>query len=150
MTTSNTAGRPAIRLAGPLSALAAALALLTSAGCSPKAPTLSPIRGQVLVDGKPIVEAVIVLHPAKGDEPGGKKLEARSDAEGRFAIAEGLPPGQYDLTVQWLASRFDGERSVRDGHNLLPERYADPKTSQLHYTVVEGNNEIPPLQLIGE
>jgi len=124
-----------------------AAVLLAAPGCGSKAPSVAPVRGQVLLEGKPIDDATIVLHPVSAGGPASAKLEAHSDPQGKFQL-EQVPAGDYQLTVEWRASRFDGERSVRDGHNLLPDRYGNPAESGLKYTVVAGENEIPPLALV--
>jgi hypothetical protein len=36
---------------------------------------------------------------------------------------------------------------VRVGPNLLPPKYGNPKTSDLHIRVAEGSNQLQPIQL---
>jgi len=150
MTTSILAAPWGFRVARGCVALAVIIALPALSGCTPKASPPAPVHGQVLLDDQPVAEAVVVLYPAQATGPDAKNYEAHCDAEGRFKIADGVPPGDYQISVVQRANRFDGERSIRDGRNMLAERYSDPKTSELKYKVVEGENEIPPLKLIGE
>jgi hypothetical protein len=40
-----------------------------------------------------------------------------------------------------------GEEVVRNGPNVLPPRFAKPDSSGLKFTVSEGDNEIPPIEI---
>ena len=43
--------------------------------------------------------------------------------------------------------REDGDEVVREGRNLLPDKYRRPKTSGFEFTVRAGDNEVPVLDL---
>ena len=112
----------------------------------------APVHGQVLMAGKPLVEAMVVFHPLDARAAGAPKPVAYSDAEGRFALTtlqtgDGAPPGRYVVTVELRAARQIGEEMVRDGRNLLPPQYADPQRTPLKYDVATGANELPAIQI---
>jgi hypothetical protein len=123
-----------------------ALALV---GCGEAGPVCHPVRGQVVQNGRPLAEAMVVLHPANEGEVSQRPI-AYADAEGEFAVTtlksgDGAPAGRYHITVELRAPRLAGEETIRDGKNLLPARFSDPATSGLSYEVKPGDNLIPPI-----
>lgn len=137
----------AVRGAGVL------LACAMLAGCCSDMgwPKRYPVTGQVLVDGKPAVRAVVTFHPA-GPHPDGKTYAPSTftDDDGRFRLTtfeagDGAPPGDYTVTVVASYIFKDGQDiPVKD---LLKGRYADPKSSQLKITVREEDNALAPFDL---
>lgn len=106
-----------------------------------------PARGLVFCDGKPLAQAAIRLHPIadKGDFP---KPQALSQQDGSFALGtykkdDGVPPGEYRVTVHWFEKLANEEE--RRPRNLLPIRYTRPETSGLTVRIGEGENALPPL-----
>lgn len=120
-----------------------ALALAGAVGCGgPKAAdgsALVPTRGQVVSGGKPAAGAVLVFHPVRG---AGATLPPRAKAgpDGRFAVAsadggDGLPEGEYAVTVEW---RIGSGENGDDGRSLVADRYARPATTPLKAAVRRG------------
>jgi hypothetical protein len=134
-----------------LSCLFAGL-LLAGCGGGPKAPACAPVQGSVKYKSKPLAEAIVVLHRIGGDVEGNQKPMATTDASGNFTLTtfhqnDGAPPGEYAITVELRAPQMAGEEMTRSGPNLLPPRYARPETSPVKYTVVEGDNVIPVIEI---
>ena len=105
-----------------------------------------------MLDGKPLAEAIVVMHPVSGDVEGGQKPLATTDAGGRFSMTtffsgDGAPPGDYAVTIELRAHRMLGEELVRDGPNLLPSRYARPDTSGFRCQVTDSEIELPTIAL---
>jgi hypothetical protein len=103
------------------------------------------------LDGKPLAEAMIVFHPAAAT-PGAAQPIAYSGPQGQFVLTtrdqnDGAIAGEYAITVELRAPRLVGDETIRDGKNVLPVKYARPETSGLRYTVVEGENTVPPIEL---
>lgn len=124
-------------------------------GCSQsKGPVCLPVSGKVSYKGKPLAEAMVVLHPLDGSVEGDHKPIARSAADGTFSLTtfkdnDGAPPGQYGITVELRAPQTIGEEVVRNGAHLLPVKYSKPETSGLKFAVeLQGSNEIPPINLL--
>jgi hypothetical protein len=124
------------------------------AGCSstPKGPICYPVRGKVTSKGRPLPEAMIVLHRIGGDVEGNQKPLAYSGISGNFSFTtfkqnDGAPPGEYAITVELQGLQTGGEEPVRSGPNILPPKYAKPGTSGLKCTIVEGENQIPPIEI---
>jgi hypothetical protein len=120
---------------------------LIGCGQSKKVPTY-PVAGKVLLGGKPLAHAIVVLHP-DGGEPNADRPRATTDSDGSFTIQttdgqDGAPAGTYRITVeQWLASK----RTDEGPSNRLPAKYAKPESSGLTATIVPGPNELQPIVL---
>jgi hypothetical protein len=131
----------------------AAVTLL--AGCGgPSGPVCAPVTGRVSFQGKPLAEAMVVLHRIGGDVQGNQKPMAYTDTDGAFALTtfshnDGAPPGDYAITIELRTPKLVGEETVRDGPNLLPPRFAKPESTDLKFTVVEGDNVIPTIEIPG-
>ena len=126
-----------------------ALALLCSA-CSSGRKPVNPVRGQILVDGKPAANAQVLFHPAEGSNED-LKPTGQTDDQGYFHLTsytngDGAPEGSYIVTVTWFRV-YGGGRQEVVRYNALPQRYAAPQSSQLRASVAKGNNELNPLQL---
>jgi hypothetical protein len=123
------------------------------AGCSSeKGPICFPVRGQVSWKGKPLAEATVVLHPTTGSVEGNQKPVAFTKADGTFELTtyrtgDGAPPGEFAITVELRALQTGGEEPTRTGPNVLPPKFAKAESSGLKYTVVEGDNQIPPIEV---
>ncbi len=128
--------------------------LCSTVGCSgAKGPQCYPVRGQVLYKEKPVGEATVVLHRIGGDVEGNQKPIAYTAADGTFQMTtmtrgDGAPPGEYAITIELRAPQTIGEEVVRNGAHLLPVRYSRPESSGQKFTVVEGENVIPPIKLL--
>jgi hypothetical protein len=105
-----------------------------------KTPPVQPVRGKVLLDGKPVADARVVF---RLDAFRRWQLEAYTEADGSFVLTtysrhDGAPAGDYDVAV--VLRRADPTDPDRLGPNLLPDRYADPATSGLKAAVQAGDN----------
>jgi hypothetical protein len=123
-------------------------------GCSEASKPAYPVRGQILIEGKPAARALVAFHPvgATGREavhPAGQADDQGNFTLTSFAAGDGAPPGEYQVTVVCLVptkarSRDDDETVTR---NDLPVRYAKAETSQLRVTVAKGENTLPAITL---
>jgi hypothetical protein len=118
--------------------------------CSSGRKPVNPVRGQILVDGKPVAQAQVLFHPAEGvkDDP---LPTGHTDDQGYFDLTsykngDGAPEGSYAVTVTWFRV-FGGGREEIVSRNVLPRRYAAPQSSQLRATVAKGKNDLDPFQL---
>jgi hypothetical protein len=141
------------RWSHPWTLAAVGLLSIGFAGCTNAPPDFqpTPVSGKVLHKGQPLAEATVTFHPMGGLPPS-NPLNAITDEDGRFRMTfrqenDGVPPGEYAVTIVLRARRQDGDDQVRNGKNLLPPRYADPDTSGLLVTVRPGENNLPPFQL---
>lgn len=134
--------------------LAAALPLLWIAGCGSDAagPVCHPVQGTVFYGGKPLAEGMVFFHPLDSAESTQRPI-AVTDKNGRFELTtfqkgDGAPAGRYAITVELRELVDDGDDElVRKGRNLLPQKYQNPKTSGLQFTVGDGDNVVPRINL---
>ena len=126
---------------------------LTLGGCS-QAPSGAvptfPVKGQVTYRGVPAAGAFVTLHPkvAAPDVPTPRASVARDGSLEltTFNGGDGAPEGEYVVTVQW----YKPVRQAGDlvaGPNVIPAKYASPKTSPLVIKVAANDNVLPPIQL---
>lgn len=129
---------------------------LVVAGCAkpPSGPLCFPVQGKVTLDSQPLAEAMVVFHPLAPDpeDANDQRPIAITRADGTFQLStlksqDGAPEGEYAITVELREKRMDGDTEIRDGKNLLPPHYRDPAKSKLTYRVIEGDNQIPILEL---
>lgn len=83
-----------LRRAGVLTGTLIAALSLTAAGCSSKTP-LASVSGVVMLDGKPMPEALVEFLPDSDKGTHGPVSGGMTDAEGRFQLVcyEGKLPG---------------------------------------------------------
>jgi hypothetical protein len=134
-----------------LAALAGLVSLASSCSKSGDLPPVYPVRGTLAYNGEAVPGAFVVLHPLsapgiKNARPSARVAPDGTFRVGTFSAADGAPAGEYIVTVEWHKLVISGRDAVA-GPNVLPARYSSPKTSDLRIKVVDGTNELPPLQL---
>jgi hypothetical protein len=135
--------------------LVAGLALLTTACGGKTGPKeVFPVKGQVLVDGKPASYATVIFHPVGESGPEVVKPRAQVDGDGKFTLStygsnDGAPAGDYSVTVEWWLSPGVGTARGSDQApiNRLPVRYASATSSGLKATIGEGGAELNVFRL---
>jgi hypothetical protein len=127
-----------------------AVLLLTIAACTGSGQSTAnrksvhPVRGQLLVVGKPAAGAFVFFVPVnEPPEPTDPRPRAQVADDGSFEVSmygdkDGAPVGEYVLIVLW-----EGE----GGFDRLKGQYADARKSSLRAVVKEGKNELPPFRL---
>lgn len=143
-----------------LFAICLAMLGLAVGGCTSRGggdiPPTAPVSGVVLLDGRPVDGAMVVFVPL--DHRYG--AYAVTDSSGRFTLqsspdVSGAVPGRFQVQVTKVvaergAAQFlvqeDVEHALKAGgsvgpaqqgetKNVLPEKYANPKTSGIEVTV---------------
>jgi hypothetical protein len=117
------------------------------AGCGPTKPSIVPVLGEVLLDGRPVERASVMFIPVF---QGGLPSVGVTDAAGKFTlktanVGDGAIPGKYSVTIAKvdvtgvLADRTGLAGDIAPGglHKrwIVPERYANPATSSLSVDV---------------
>jgi hypothetical protein len=139
------------RLAGALVYLG--LALFCPACSGPSHPPVYPVRGQILVKGKPAANAMVTLHPIGDNGRDTIRPVGYADDSGHFTLTsyekgDGAPEGEYRVTVSWLlATKARGSADDYVTRNHLPVRYSAADRSGLRVTIAKGNNDLPPFEL---
>ncbi|MBL9165095.1 MAG: carboxypeptidase regulatory-like domain-containing protein [Planctomycetaceae bacterium] len=141
------------------SLLACASVAALALGCGDSKVALYPVSGQVLFQGKPAENALIVLHDSRpaAELRGIPIPRATTDGEGRFRLSsystdafDGAPAGSYVVTIVFpevAASVAQGEdvdpEAVDESPDKLRGKYASPDTSPLKAEIKEGENVLP-------
>ncbi len=123
--------------------------LLAVTGCNAEPPRreVFPVSGKLTVDGRPAEQALVYFHPADGQtSPFAKVMADGTFRPGTYTATDGVPAGEYALTVQWPTVKLvEGEERL--GPDQLAGRYSDRKKPVATIIVREGENVIPPLEL---
>jgi len=126
-------------------------------GCSrssgPAKKVCYPVKGQLLVQGKPAEGALVILHPkenANAAEWSGTFPHATTGPEGKFELGtyadnDGAPAGEYVVLVSWTTPNPQNEEA--SGPDKLGGRYINPDTSKLTATVDPRPTELPPINV---
>lgn len=135
----------------PLTLIAAVMAMaIVGCGHSDRA-AVYPAEGRVVWNGQPLAGAQVVLYPQGQSDAKTVPARAQTDSEGRFRLstygtADGAPEGEYAVTVVHYRVRQQDGGSV-PGPNVLPAKYASPKTTDLRVQIAKGTNTLPTLAL---
>jgi hypothetical protein len=146
--------------------------VLSATGCDrgPAPPPLNvktyPLKGKLLVGGKPARNATIMFYPIHSQAASPTSLNAvdaprlligaTANSDGEFevrtnGINDGLPEGKYRLAASWpdpkVVPNRDGDR---EGKDLIPQRYRAPETSGLEVTVPSLDGAPLVLELAGK
>lgn len=125
-------------------------------GCGRSAPPRVPVvpaTGKVTVDGKPAGGAILMFYPKQPITGLKTRPLATTDADGSFAVGtylagDGLPVGEYAMTVTWPNRKIvEGEEILES--DRLAGRFVDPAHPAQEVIVRDGTNEIPPIDLKG-
>jgi hypothetical protein len=111
-----------------------------------------PVRGQVLINGKPAAGATVFFYPVESD-PEALAPYGVTDAKGSFTLTtyltyDGAPAGEYVVTIRCPGPPKRGDEE--QGPDRLKGRYGDPKTSTLRAKVEKKPNELQPFELTGK
>ena len=123
--------------------LAGLLTIASLSGCGSDGPARKQtfsVKGVLTVDGQPPMSPMqLQCHGVGGIDTNMPSLsQAISDPDGTFEIStyekgDGVPPGEYTLTIEWR--QFSSITMSYGGKDRLGEKYADPKTSTVKFTV---------------
>ncbi len=111
-----------------------------------------PVKGIVRMDGKPLANARIVLHPVDERE-GIPRPVGTSDVNGAFELrtyeaGDGAPEGNYRATIS-CRGPFQGKEEDRDelAPELVPSRYTSVHSSGITVSVSGTSVELKPWDL---
>jgi hypothetical protein len=129
------------------------LVTLSFTGCGSKDASrvaVHPATGAIKFRGQPAVGAFVTLYsidaPTEVPAP-----RATVGHNGEFSLTtydgdDGAPEGEYTLTVQWYRPIRQGDEYI-GGPNVLPQKYASAKTSDLKIRIAAGENRLQPVVL---
>jgi hypothetical protein len=112
--------------------------------------TTYKVTGSVLYEGKPAVGAQVTFLPANGDKsimPNGVVKEDGTFELTTFALNDGIPAGDYQVTIYWERKK-PGTRTGGDdddtGIQMAPRRYLKPDTSGFSARITSSTTTLEP------
>jgi hypothetical protein len=124
-----------------------AFASLVLAGCGATPSgrmNVLPVSGQVLLNGQPLPDAVVVFHPLQPfSDKSADFPRAVTDAKGLFRLStysanDGAPLGEYLVSIDAAPPA----ESILKPPDPLAGRYRDPRASGLKATISQPNQSI--------
>lgn len=114
-----------------------------------------PVKGKLIMDGKPMAGATIIFYPTHEFPDGAAKQRPRAtvDTDGNFQVStytndDGAPAGDYKATVSW---KGDQEGVTSEDRAELPEKAPESvqyvRSSKLRIKVTEADNTFPTWDL---
>ncbi len=130
------------------------LVLSLESGCRPansdRVPVY-PVEGQITLNGQPLADAYVVLHPRHSADSRVLPAQGKTDLTGRFQLStyelsDGASAGEYTVTVQKHLLQHNGD-SFTPGPNCLSPAIATPDRSNVRVCVVEGPTQLAPIEV---
>lgn len=111
-----------------------------------------PVKGKLLLDGKPLANANLVFHPTTPLPKDASQIlpRGRTSEDGDFTLTtysdnDGAPAGKYRVTVSYRGTHQN--LRTNEEPDLMPSAYRNPRASVLKAEVQEGDNDLPPLEI---
>jgi hypothetical protein len=153
-------GNRQIGMSAPRQLVLAAICLVVVTGCggTKGGPATVDVTGTVTLNGTPIDGASVLFSPDIGSSDGRLASQATTDTSGHFKLSthvgggkfkSGIVLGKYVVSVTKLDTAA-AKNTFSPPKNLLPPKYADPKTSLLTAEVVAGQANDFQFPLKGE
>jgi hypothetical protein len=119
-------------------------------GSATTGPATYPVTGVVTLGGKPVESAIVQFTPASPDL-GIAGAQASTRPDGTFVVRieldmgqtskEGLPPGEYRVSLTKLELAPGQTTPTKPPQNVLPPKYVAPDSTPLTVTVkADGEN----------
>lgn len=138
------------------------LVLAVFGGCGrSNGPVTIPVRGEVLYQGSPLKEGLVVYLPKNSDDS--RQASGKIEADGSFVLTtfkkgDGVVPGEYAIVVYPYDSPAGAERTreqieaaAQTGAprpaTMIPERYSDPAASGLTDTINDEHSGVKQIEL---
>ena len=131
------------------------LATAALAGCGPDYNHMPvfPVSGSLFVANKPAAGAMVTFHPAdKLNDPRAQRSFATVEEDGSFHMttyfpADGVPPGEYVVTLNWPGELPPTAHPTELPPDRLRGRYFSPSKPYTRVTVEEKPNELEPFRI---
>jgi hypothetical protein len=134
--------------------LIVSLTFATLVGCGKNSDRVQvfPVEGQVTLNGHPLANAFVVLHPKDANASGVPAARAQTDSNGTFRAStyeadDGAAVGEYAVTIEYYQPIDNGNGSSEPGPNVLPARLGSPQTTEHVLRVTANPNKFPPIEV---
>jgi hypothetical protein len=111
------------------------------AGCSRKGPAIAPVKGRVLLDGRPLTTGSVITLPTAGR---GAKSFIQHDGTfqlGTFGATDGAIVGEHKVAVVAYERPASAGPESGNGKLLVPQKYTNPESSGLTLDVPPGGKD---------
>jgi hypothetical protein len=112
-----------------------------------------PVRGKLLVDGKPAAGAIVSLLP-EADVSNSRALRSTGEvqSDGTFRLTtylayDGAPAGPHAVMAYWPGPLPPNSSPTDVGPDRLRGRYTTPDHPLARVTITEGENELEPFEI---
>ena len=122
-------------------------------GCDDGKIRCYPVSGQVLVDGKPTVGAMVMFVPIGGAENFQRERPyGMTNAQGEYKLTtfnkhDGAPAGEYKVMIRTMRPKSKEEAERRANSPIVAKAYRNPNTSGITASVDTGENLLEPFNL---
>lgn len=130
---------------------------LTSCQRAADSPKVTPVSGEVFVDGVAAKGATLVFIPMEVPDAGSRSWKlgyprATVNEEGKFQVSthtanDGAPTGKYRITVVWWAMDEESDQAAIPLRDQLGGRYSEPANTPLEVTVQDSPIVLPRFDL---
>ena len=127
------------------------LIICPTTGCN-RSPNIVPVKGTVLLDGKPLEGAAVLFHPQADERPavgitdkrGTFHLTTRSQGDGAHVGLNkvSITKESDDPQLTDAEEVTDAEEGIQDFTLITPAQYASPELSGLEIDVYPGMDSI--------
>lgn len=136
-----------------------AVCILGLASCqrAVDSPKMTPVSGEVFVDGVAAKGATLLFIPMEAPEAGSRTWKlgyprATVNEEGKFQVSthtanDGAPTGKYRITVVWWAMEEESDQAAIPLRDQLKGRYSEPANTPLEVTVQDSPIVLPRFDL---
>jgi hypothetical protein len=126
------------------------LLVLLAVGCS-KGPSLVPVSGRVMMDGKPLANAIVTFRPVAKDGSPATESVGTTDGDGKYTLKavvsgsgdapSGAVAGKHKVMISLFdrSASYDAEGKHIVGVERVPAKYN--KESGLEYDVPAGGTD---------
>jgi hypothetical protein len=126
----------------PLAGLAIAVFLLPCCQKNGNRPVV-PVQGEVFYKGQPAQGAQVIFYLQNDPEPLPLNPHGKVQEDGSFQVStygrnDGLPEGDYVVTITWQRHKIQMREERAVGPDLLKGRYADPNKPRLRARIEKG------------
>lgn len=116
-------------------------------GCGDGLPSVTPVEGKVLLNGKPFTTGRVMTMPDAGRGAGGEIRPDGTFVLTTFNDGDGALPGIHKAAVRAYENPNVTDPEADLGKSLVPKRYTNPITSGLTIEVKPEGENAPVLEL---
>ncbi len=138
-----------------------ALSIGMLSGCGSDGPDISPVRGKVTFQGKPVTTGRVMFYPSEGRASNGP-----IDSDGTYQLREGALVGSHKVTIQAtkVIGAAPGPKNFEEELQgigitrpkgpeprvvwLVPQTYSQRRSSPLTAEVVSGDENMIDFELV--